>query len=113
MAQTRKKRHKKRSGSQSGSVKNTRSAKTRAVDRRDMPPTWKGAFGRAFFAAALFFALMLILFKSPTGNALMLAGIMLVIYTLISYQMDSVMYRRRMRQKAIAKAKHAAETRRK
>lgn len=109
-----KKRYKKRSGTQSGSVAKKRgsNSRSRVVDKRDLPPTWTGAIGRALFAALLFFLLMFLLFDSPLGNAALLAVIMFGIYVFISYQMDSVMYRRRQRQKALAKANHAAANQR-
>ena len=120
MAQTRKKRRRKHRGTQTGRIDNrgprgrprTREeakararakrkgqpSKNRAVDRRDIPPTWGGAFKRGLFGAAIFFLLFWLVFQRPVGSAAVLSVVMLGMYVPMGYYIDRFMYTRRLRQ---------------
>jgi hypothetical protein len=74
-------------------------AKEKAVDRRDRPPTWRGAFVKAMVAAVLFL-LFVIFFMPKSNSAIGLFPVVLIMYTLISYYTDRWVYNRRQRSKA-------------
>lgn len=112
MAQTKKRRRRKRRGTQGGRVdtsgrtsrpRSRDEAKARARSRRapgpkaDLPPTWRSATIRGLVAAAIFFVLLLILFQRPVGAALALAAFMLAFYIPAGYFIDMTMWRRRER----------------
>ena len=111
MAQTSRRRRRKRRGTQGGRVdrrpsgrpRNRREARDRAraqrTDRRDQPPTWRGAITRGVIASAIFFALVVFAFGRPPGAALALAGFMLAFYIPMGYFIDRFLYRRRQRQR--------------
>jgi hypothetical protein len=112
MAQTKKKRRRKRRGTQGGRVDtSTRRAKPRSraeakaqarskrkpTVRADLPPTWRSSITRGFIAAAIFFLLLLLIFKRPIGASLGLAAFMLVFYIPAGYFIDMTLWRRRER----------------
>lgn len=112
MAQTRKKRQRKRRGTQGGRIdanprrsrpRSREEAKAQARSRRapgpkeDLPPTWRNSFLRGLVAAAIFFLLLLLIFKRPIGGALVFAAFMLVFYVPAGYLIDMTMWRRRER----------------
>ncbi len=112
MAQTKKRRRRKRRGTQGGRVDTGRraarprsreEAKARARSSRkagpkvDLPPTWRGAATRGVVAAAIFTVILLLLFKRAPGAALGLGAFMLVFYIPAGYYIDLVMWRRRER----------------
>jgi hypothetical protein len=112
MAQTRKKRQRKRRGTQGGRVDNSvrtgrprsrEEAKARARSRRkpvpkqDMPPTWRSALLRGLFAALIFAVLLILAFKKPLGASLLFAAFMLAFYVPSGYYIDLTMWRRRER----------------
>ncbi|HEX2265469.1 MAG TPA: hypothetical protein VHH14_04225 [Solirubrobacterales bacterium] len=112
MAQTRKKRRRKRRGTQGGRVdtgpragrpRSRAEAKARARARRkpaargDLPPTWRGAFIRGIFAAVVFVVLVILLFGESVGVALVFGAFMLVFYVPAGYYIDMAMWRRRER----------------
>lgn len=115
MAQTRKKRTKKRRGTQAGQVDTRRRSrpksraeaksqarsggKRKAAPRMDRPPTWKSAGIRGLIAAVVFMALLILLFNRPLSEAIGLALFMLVFYIPAGYYMDTFMWRRRERQR--------------
>jgi Flp pilus assembly protein TadB len=118
MAQTKKKRRKKRRGTQSGRVETRRSARPRnrqeaqararskgsgksrqAVDRRDQEPTWRGAFIRGAVASGLFVLVVALVFQRPIAPALGLGVLMLAFYVPMGYFIDRFFYNRRQRQK--------------
>jgi hypothetical protein len=124
MAQTRKRRRRKHRGTQTGRI-DTRGprgrprtrdeARARArtkrkpgkrgpVDRRDIAPTWSGAFKRGLFGAGIFFLLFWLAFGRPVGAAAALSVVMLAMYVPMGYHIDRFMYRRRMRQLQAARA---------
>jgi len=72
-------------------------AKDTLKDRRDRPPTWRGAFYRAMIAAVLLLVLAIIL---HVGAAVAYFPFALLVYTPISYYTDLWIYRRRQRAKA-------------
>jgi hypothetical protein len=116
MAPTRRKRHTKHRGNAAGVIEargrtgrkptaaekkgpaEVAKAKTK-VDRRDKPPTWRGASYRAGIAAVVLLAAMIAL----TGNvalSLVYFVIVLALYVPMSYYTDSWIYNRRQRKKA-------------
>jgi len=118
MAQTRRKRQTKHRGNAAGVVesrgrtgrKPTAAEKTgkssssavarnRPVDRRDRPPTWKGAFYKAMVATVLLLFVILVFMKGSAG-AIGLFPIVLGAYTVVSYYTDRWVYERRQRKKA-------------
>ncbi|MGI9557882.1 MAG: hypothetical protein ACR2N5_08070 [Solirubrobacterales bacterium] len=72
--------------------------------RHDRPPSWKSAINRGVFAAAIFFALMLLFLGRTVPQAAALAAFMLAFYIPLGYYTDSFFYRRRQRQVAAQKA---------
>jgi hypothetical protein len=112
MAPTKKKRQRKRRGTQGGRVDtNPRSgrprsreeAKARARSRRkpapqqDMPPTWRSSLVRGLFAAVIFAVLLILIFKKPVGTSLAFGAFMLAFYVPAGYYIDMAMWRRRER----------------
>jgi hypothetical protein len=112
MAQTRKKRQRKRRGTQGGRVdasprasrpRTREEAKARARSRRkpaprgDMPPTWRGSLLRGLFAAVIFAVLLILLFGKPVGASLLFGAFMLAFYVPAGYYIDLAMWRRRER----------------
>ncbi len=117
MAQTRRKRQTKHRGNAAGFVEsrgrtgrkptaaeksgNAReAARARdAIDKRDRPPTWRGAFLKAMFAA-VGLLLVVILLLHQSNQAIGLFPVVLAGYTVVSYYTDTWIYNRRMRNKA-------------
>ena len=66
-------------------------------NKRDQPPTLTGAMGRAGFGAAIFFILLILIFKQAILAALGLSAAMFLLYIPMSLALDRFMYRRRMR----------------
>lgn len=113
MAQTKKKRRRKHRGTQGGAIdrrsrpRNREQARSQArrqmTDRRDVRPTWRSATNRALIAAAVFFALLVLLFGQTVLQALPLAVFMLAFYIPMGYGIDTILYNRRQRAKQRAK----------
>jgi hypothetical protein len=115
MAQTKKKRQRKRRGTQGGRIdnkprggrpRNRAEAQSRARQGRkpsgpkqDLPPTWKSSSIRGLAAAAIFFVALILLFKRPVGVAAAFAGFMLVFYIPSGYYIDTTLWRRRERKR--------------
>jgi hypothetical protein len=113
MAQTKKKRRRKRRGTQGGRIDTKRSsarprsreeAKARARSGRkptgtkaDLPPTWRGSAIRGIFAAVIFAILLLVIFKRPPGVAAAFGGFMLAFYIPAGYYIDTALWRKRER----------------
>jgi hypothetical protein len=74
-------------------------AKEKLIDRRDRPPTWRGAFYRAMAATVVLLLASLFLIKQ-SNKAIGLFPIVLGGYTLVSYYTDQMLYKRRQRKKA-------------
>ncbi len=113
MAQTRRRRRRRHRGTQSGSIerrgrgprpRSRQEARARARQRLDTrrqgPPTWSGAVGRALIGAAVFFLLLVALLGRPAGSALALAAVMAVIYIPMGYYIERFFWRRRLARSA-------------
>ncbi|HKA67245.1 MAG TPA: hypothetical protein VKG03_05005 [Solirubrobacterales bacterium] len=111
MAQTKKRRRRKRRGTQGGRIdtktrarpRNRAEAKARARSSRkpgpkaDLPPTWRSSIVRGLAAAVIFAVLLMLIFKRPVGVALALGAFMLAFYIPAGYFIDMTMWRRRER----------------
>lgn len=114
MAQAKKKRTRKRRGTQGGGIDTRRraarprsreEAKARARSSRsgerphrlDTPPTWRSSTIRGLVAAVIFAVLLMLIFKRPIGAALALGAFMLVFYIPAGYYIDLYMWRKRER----------------
>jgi hypothetical protein len=69
------------------------------VDKRDQPPTWRGAFYKAMIATVLLLVVLLV-FLGGSPGAVSLFPIVLGVYTAVSYYTDRWVYDRRQRRKA-------------
>lgn len=121
MAQTKKKRTRKKRGTQAGNLDTKRRARprtraearnqakaggrSRSMQKGDNPPTWKGATVRGLIASLVFVVLLILLFGRPLGGALVIGLVMLVFYIPAGYYMDLFLWRRRERQRIRAKSK--------
>jgi hypothetical protein len=118
MAQTKKKRQRKRRGTQGGSIDTKRRASRprsreeakararsgrKAAPKQDLPPTWRGSITRGLFAAVIFAVLLLAIFKRPIGVSLALGAFMLAFYIPAGYFIDMTLWRRRERQRIRAR----------
>jgi Flp pilus assembly protein TadB len=117
MAQTKKKRNRKRRGTQGGRIETkqrsrprTRAeakaragAKRKPAARGDLPPTWRSSIIRGLVAAVIFFVLLLLIFQRPIGAALALGAFMLAFYIPAGYFIDMTLWRRRERARMRAK----------
>jgi Flp pilus assembly protein TadB len=118
MAQTRRKRQTKHRGNAAGVVesrgrtgrKPTKAEKTgdrqalarekeSKLDKRDRPPTWRGAFVKAMLASVVLLFVVIIVLKQSNA-AVSLFPVVLALYTVISYYSDKFVYERRQRKKA-------------
>jgi hypothetical protein len=112
MAQSKPKRRRKHRGTQAGTIERagrTGSARTRqdakqvARERRaarlDQPPTWRSAVNRAAIAAAVFGALVVVLFRRDIAAGAALAAFMFLLYIPLGFATDSAIYRFRQRRK--------------
>lgn len=112
MAQTNKKRRRKRRGTQGGRVDPNRrrskprsraEARSQAMAKRkpgtkeDLPPTWRNSFIRGIFAAVIFAVLLIVLFKRPVPASLIFGAFMLAFYVPAGYYIDMTLWRRRER----------------
>jgi hypothetical protein len=112
MAQTNKKRRRKRRGTQGGRVdpnprrsrprtreeaKAQARAKRRPTAKEDLPPTWRNSLVRGLFAAVVFAGLLILIFKKAVGPSLIFGAFMLVFYVPAGYYIDTTLWRRRER----------------
>ena len=119
MAQTNKKRRRKRRGTQGGRVdpnprrsrpRTREEAKAQARSRRkptakeDLPPTWRNSFVRGLFAAVVFAVLLIAIFKKAVVPSLIFGGFMLAFYVPSGYYIDTVLWRRRERARIRARS---------
>lgn len=113
MARTTKKRRRKHRGTQGGGIDRRGSAgrprsreearararKQRGQKRTDSPPTWSGALARSGFGAAIFFILLVLIFKQSVPASLGFSAAIFLLYIPLSHAIDGFMYRRRLRAK--------------
>jgi hypothetical protein len=117
MAQTKKKRRRKHAGTQAGTVErrgrtskpvagsssrasgSARSAATRP-NRLDKPPTWQSSTIRAAVSAVLFGVVVVLLFRQPPLQGLILGSLMFLLYIPMSYYTDRFLYNRRQKKLA-------------
>jgi hypothetical protein len=92
-------------GGKAGQAARARQAR---VDRRDQPPTWRGAFYRAMIAAVVLLLIALLLFKNSKAAAVYFP-FALLLYTPVSYYTDLWIYRRRQRSKSAAARRGQAQ----
>lgn len=120
MAQTKRKRRTKHRGNAAGTietrgrtgrpptaderkknVKLTRDEARRA--RLDRPPTWKGSMQRAVLAAGFMFVFLLLTSKGNVLAAVVFAIFSMAIYIPAGYYLETWLFQRRQRKKALAK----------
>ncbi|HEX5853441.1 MAG TPA: hypothetical protein VFY36_10150 [Solirubrobacteraceae bacterium] len=119
MAQTRRKRQTKHRGNAAGVVESrgrtgrkptvaeksgkageaAKARRERLIDKRDRPPTWRGAFIKAMFAGIVLLLVVTFVLKQ-SNNGVALFPIVIAMYTVISYYTDKFVYDRRQRRKA-------------
>jgi len=85
----------------SGDAREAAKAKEKLLDKRDRPPTWRGAFIKAMFATVVLL-LFAIVFLKQSNQAIGIFPVVLAMYTLISYLTDKWIYDRRQRKKSKA-----------
>jgi Flp pilus assembly protein TadB len=86
-------------GEKTGDARTLAREKEKLLDKRDQPPTWRGAFVKAMFAAIVLL-LVVILVLHQSNQAIGLFPVVLAGYTVISYYTDKWVYDRRQRKKA-------------
>lgn len=118
MAQTRRKRQTKHRGNaagvvesrgrtgrkptaaeKSGDPKDRAREREKLLDKRDRPPTWRGAFVKAMFATIVMLLVVILILKQ-SNQAVGLFPVVLGLYTVVSYYTDSWVYKRRQRKQA-------------
>jgi hypothetical protein len=120
VAQTKKKRTRKKRGTQAGNVDTSKRSRprsraearnqarsggrSRSMQKGDNPPTWRGASFRGLIASGIFVILLILLFGRPLGSSLIIGFVMLVFYIPAGYYMDLFLWRRRERQRIRAKS---------
>lgn len=77
-------------------------AGAKAADRRDRPPSWRGALNRSIVAVVIFVAVLVLLLKQPVTSALIIGVAMLAFYVPLSYATDRWIYRRRLAKRGMA-----------
>jgi hypothetical protein len=87
-------------GEKSGDTSVLARERERKLDKRDQPPTWRGAFVKAMMAAVVLVLIVTVLLHQSSKQAFPLFPIVLVFYTLVSYYTDKWVYDRRQRKKA-------------
>ena len=70
------------------------SGKQQKVDRRDVPPTWRGAATRGLLFAALLLPVSL-LFGQPLAGAIVLTVIAAIFYVPLGFYTETFFYNRR------------------
>jgi Flp pilus assembly protein TadB len=83
----------------SGNARDVAREKEKLLDKRDRPPTWRGAFIKALIATVLLLLVAVVLLGSSPSTGLLLPFV-LAMYTFISYYTDRWIYNRRQRSKA-------------
>ena len=93
---------------QARSQRGGKGAKRQPVDRRDIPPTWRGAITRGVLFAALLFPVSLI-FGQKVGGALILTLIAVVFYVPLGFYTEQFFYNRRRAKQQRERAARQAE----
>ncbi|HEY1456979.1 MAG TPA: hypothetical protein VGF15_00545 [Solirubrobacteraceae bacterium] len=83
----------------SGNARELAREREKKLDKRDRPPTWRGAFTKAMFATIVML-LFVILALHQSNQAIGLFPIVLGLYTVVSYYTDRWAFNRRQRRKA-------------
>ncbi len=83
----------------SGNAQQVAKGREKSIDKRDQPPTWRGAFVKAMFAAVALLLVVILVLKQ-SNQAIGLFPVVLVGYTVVSYYTDKWVYDRRRRKKA-------------
>ncbi len=116
MAQTKKRRRSKHRGNAAGMIEvrgrtgrpmtaadrkadAKKDTRQRRLDRAHRPPTWRGAFVRALLATAMFGVLLVVAMDNTVRQAVLLAAVMMLVYTPLGYYTDLYFYRRRQRKR--------------
>jgi Flp pilus assembly protein TadB len=112
MTASRQRRRKKHRGTQAGTVRRRArtsrptsrgearaSARQRRLNRLDRPPSWRSAANRAALAAAVFFAVLVLVLGQSVTPSISIALVMFLVYIPLGYAMDSFLYRLRQRRK--------------
>ena len=120
MAQTRKRRSTKHRGNAAGMVESrgrtgrkptdvekrpkdkADERRRKLEDRRNTPPTWRGAANRAAIASLFLIPVVIFLMDAEPAAAVSAAVIAFLFYIPLSYYVDLAMYRRYQRKKAEA-----------
>jgi len=79
------------------------------VDRRDQPPSWRGAITRGLLFAALLLPVSL-LFKQPLGGAIVLTLLAAIFYIPLGYYTERFFWSRRMAKQAKERAAEQADS---
>jgi hypothetical protein len=107
VAQTKRKRRTKHRGNAAGMVESrgrtgrppTAAERGRGPSkseaRMNKPPSWSSAANKAAIATILFVAIIILVFKEPTGRAISLGGFMFLLYVPLGFYTDRWIYRRR------------------
>lgn len=82
--------------------------KGQPVDRRDIPPTWRGAVFRGVVFAALLIPVSL-LFGQALGSAIILSIVAAVFYVPLGFYTEQFFYRRRQQKLAAERSAKQAE----
>jgi hypothetical protein len=85
------------SAEKSGAQQAAKARKT-PIDKRDQPPTWRGAFFKAMIATVLLLVVLLV-FLGGSPGAVSLFPVVLAAYTVVSYYTDKWVFDRRQRKK--------------
>ncbi len=88
----------------SGKAGEVAKEKQKRLDKRDRPPTWRGAFWRGLAAAMVLVLLTGLLLHATPGQSVAYFAFALLAYTPMSYYTDRWVYRRRERSKARARS---------
>lgn len=105
--QARRPRNRQEAMAQARSGRGGKGRTTQRVDRRDRPPTWRGAAMRGLLFAALLLPVSL-LFGQPLAGAIVLTIIAAIVYIPLGFYTESFFYNRRMaRQQKEREAKRA------
>jgi len=83
------------------------------MERRDRPPTWNGAVVRAVIGGVIFFALITLAFGQPVNGAIVLTGLMVLIYIPMGYYIEKFFYSRRRAAEAKRRAQEQQQVQQK